>query len=430
MKSIHSFLSNRKLKNASWLIGCRIGQMLIQLGISILLARYLGPANFGVLQYAASLVAFFGSVSTLGLHAVLVKEYIDHPGQPGTVAGTGLVLRFLAGALSAAGCVGLSFFADAGDTQAVWIVALTSLSLILHAFDTLNYWFQAGLRSKITAIAALSGHAMMAIYKVILLMMHADLVWFALAQSVDYLLEAAILLLFFCRDAESRLFFSGAYAVSLLKKSCPFILPALMISLYGQIDKIMLKQMIGEAETGFYATAVTLCGSWTFVLTAILHSCAPAIIEASHSDRSTFEQKNRQLYALIFYLSISVSVLITVLARPLVLLIYGQAYAPAVRPLQILTWYTAFSFLGGARDTWIVCCNRQKYLFWLSGCAAAANIALNYWWIPHFGAAGAAWASLVTQILTVTVIPGMIPAMRPNVRLMWEAVRLKGVFQK
>ena len=126
----------------------------------------------------------------------------------------------------------------------------------------------------------------------------------------------------------------------------------------------------------------------------------------------------------------TVSILITVLARPLILLLYGAAYAPAVRPLQVLTWYTAFSFLGGARDTWIVCRNQQKHLVWLSGGAAAANVLLNFWWIPQFGAVGAAAASLVTQILTVTLIPALIPSMRPNVKLMWEAVRLQGVFSK
>jgi len=430
MKTIQRFLSSRQLKNASWLIGCRIAQMLIQLVVSVLLARFLGPADFGVLQYAASLTAFFGAVSGLGLSAVLVKEYIEHPDAPGMVAGAAIGLRFLAGFLSAAGCVGLSIFVDAGDPQVVWIVALTSVSLVLHTFDNLNYWFQAGLRSKITAIAALSGHALMAVYRCVLLLLHADLRWFALALSVDYLLEAAILLFCFFRETKSRLVFSGRYAVSLLKKSVPFLLPALMVSLYGQIDRVMLKQMVGEAETGFYATAVTLCGAWTFVLTAILHSCAPGIIEASHGAQSAFERKNRQLYALIFYLSMTVSILITVLARPLILLLYGAAYAPAVRPLQVLTWYTAFSFLGGARDTWIVCCNRQKDLIPLSGGAAAANVLLNFWWIPLFGAVGAAAASLVTQILTVTLIPALIPAMRPNVKLMWEAVRLQGVFSK
>ena len=165
MKTIQRFLSSRQLKNASWLIGCRIAQMLIQLVVSVLLARFLGPADFGVLQYAASLTAFFGAVSGLGLSAVLVKEYLEHPAAPGMVAGTAISLRFLAGFLSAVGCVGLSIFVDAGDPQVVWVVALTSVSLVLHTFDNLNYWFQAGLRSKITAIAALSGHALMAVYR-------------------------------------------------------------------------------------------------------------------------------------------------------------------------------------------------------------------------------------------------------------------------
>ena len=50
-------LKNRVFKNASWIIGCKVAQMIINLVVGMLTARYLGPSNYGVINYAASIVA-------------------------------------------------------------------------------------------------------------------------------------------------------------------------------------------------------------------------------------------------------------------------------------------------------------------------------------------------------------------------------------
>ena len=93
-------------------------------------------------------------------------------------------------------------------------------------------------------------------------------------------------------------------------------------------------------------------------------------------------------------------------------------------------WYTAFSYLGVARNPWVVCENKQKYLKYIYIGAAVINVLLNALLIPNFGAAGAAGASLVTQMATTVVLPFAIPALRPNAKLMVEAVCLKGVFNR
>ncbi len=50
----------------------------------------------------------------------------------------------------------------------------------------------------------------------------------------------------------------------------------------------------------------------------------------------------------------------------------------SVMPLRIITWYTAFSYLGVARNAWIVCENKQKYLKWVYGAAAVSNVIFEF----------------------------------------------------
>ena len=51
---IKNLLGNKELKNASWLIIGRVCQMLLSFIISMITARYLGPSNFGLINYGAS----------------------------------------------------------------------------------------------------------------------------------------------------------------------------------------------------------------------------------------------------------------------------------------------------------------------------------------------------------------------------------------
>lgn len=95
-----------------------------------------------------------------------------------------------------------------------------------------------------------------------------------------------------------------------------------------------------------------------------------------------------------------------------------------------MTWYTAFSFLGVARNAWIVSEGHQKYLKYIYGCAAIINVIFNLFFIRLWGGCGAAVASLITQIFTSIVLPMFIRDLRPNAKLMLEAILLKDVFKK
>ena len=200
-----------------------------------------------------------------------------------------------------------------------------------------------------------------------------------------------------------------------------------MVAVYGQTDKIMLKHMISDAEIGFYSTAVSLSGVWCFVLAAIIDSLYPSIMEAGNTDERLFIKRNKQLYALIFYISVFVSLCFTIFGELAISIMYGQAYLPAAAPLRIITWYTAFSYLGVARNAWIVSKNRQKYLIFVYASAALSNVLLNLLFIPRWGASGAAAASLTAQIITTMVAPFFIKGLRENSKMMLDAILLRGI---
>ena len=73
---IKRLMQNAVIKNAGWLIFGRIGQMVISLVVGVLSARYLGPSNYGLINYAAAYTSFFMALCTLGINSVSAPKKV------------------------------------------------------------------------------------------------------------------------------------------------------------------------------------------------------------------------------------------------------------------------------------------------------------------------------------------------------------------
>ena len=421
---------NKEVNNASWLIAGRIVQMLLSLLVGVWTARYLGPKGYGTISYANSYITFFMAFCTLGINAVLVKDLSDQGDQAGTILGTTIGLRIVSSFLSAIAVVGIVGIVDYDEPMTIAVATLCSLSLIFHVFDTFNYWFQYQYKSKMVAIAALIAYIITSIYRLVLLALGRGLLWFALATSVDYIVLGAVLYFFYKRHHGPPLRFCLSTGKQLLKKSYHYILSTMMVAIYGQTDKLMLKQMLDESSVGYYTTATTVCSMWVFILGAIIDSIYPTIIRLYKENYEMYERKNRQLYAIVFYLSFLASFAFVLLGDIAIEILYGSEYRPASPVLKVVTWYTAFSYLGVARNAWYVCENKQKYIKYMYVLTAILNVGLNAILIPLWGAMGAAAASLVTQMFSAIILPLFIKPIRANAVLMLQAISLKDYWDK
>ena len=423
-------INSKEFKNVGWLVCGRIIQMILSLFVGVLTARYLGPANYGLINYGTAYVTFFMSLCTLGINSVIVKEFIDNPDEQGTAIGTTLVLRVVSSVFSAIMIIGISGFINQKEPDTIIVVSLCSIALVFNIFEILNYWFQSQYKSKVTAIATLVAYIATSIYRVILLIFGASVYWFAFATSIDYIVLGLFLFICYKQYNGPAFAFSWMKAKFLFKSSYHYILSGMMVAVYGQTDKLMLKQMLDDTSVGYYAAATAISTMWVFVLQAIIDSVYPTIMKLYKKDYLQFERKNRQLYAIVFYISIFVSLAFILIGDVAIQILYGKQYAPAGMPLKIITWYVAFSYLGVARNAWIVCENKQHYLKYMYLSAAIINVILNLILIPVWGAAGAAAASLITQIFTSIILPLFFKDMRRNSVLMLQAITLKGVFNK
>ncbi len=410
--------NGRVVKNAAWMIGVQILRSILALVISMLTARYLGPSNFGLISYAASVVAFVVPIMQLGLPNILVQEFVDKPRQEGELVGTSVTLNLLSSLACILGVASFVGLVNAGETTTMVVCLLYSLLLVTQAGELVQYWFQARLASKYVSLTALAVYAIVSAYKIFLLISDKSIYWFAVSSALDHALLGAALLCIYKRQSGARLGFSPALAKDLLAKGRYYILANLMVTVFAQTDRIMLKLMLNDAAAGYYSAAVSCAGITSFVFVAILDSMRPMILESKKRDRAQFENNVSLLYSLIIYLSLAQSVAITALAPLLVKLLYGGAYASTVGILQVLVWYSTFSYVGAVRNIWMLAEGKQKYLWVINLSGAIANVVLNACLIPLFGGVGAAVASLLTQIFANVILGAVIPPIRQSHRLM------------
>lgn len=420
---IKYFIKNRIVKNASWLIGGKIAQMVVSFFVGILTARFLGPSNYGLINRTAAFLTFFMPICTLGIHSVIINELISNPKRSEELIGSGIGIRCIASIASMCLIQILVIFFEKGNYLFFWVTFLQSGALFFQSFDLIEYWYQSKLEAKYISIITLVAYIATAGYKIILLILGKGVSWFAFANTLDYLLIAVLYISVYQIRDKKKFVFRWSCVISLLRKSYEFILSSVMVALYAEMDKVMLGEMLNDRAVGLYSVGPKICSMWTFVLSAIINSIRPSIIKAKEQRQEEIYQiRIIQMYSIIFWLSILVSVLFCLFAEFIIVVLYGAEYTGAKSVFRIITWYTGASYLGVARSTWMVCENRQRYEKIIAGLGAISNIILNLLLIPVYGICGAAWATLTTQILTNILFPFLFKDLRENSFLIVKSI--------
>lgn len=425
---ISKLRNNNVITNSTWLILGKIVQSIISFFVGILTTRFLGPNNYGVLNLAMAYVSFAVPLCTLGIHNIIVREFIDSPKKEGELIGSGIAIRILSSLVAIIMLVIIVNLLHPGDKVLIYTSAIYSFVLVFRPFDLFEYWYQSKLLSKISAGIGIVAYILTSIFRVAILFLGKSIYWFAFAYVLDLIIIMILHLLVNKKRGYIKLSYNLKTSWGLIKKSYHYILSVMMVVIYAQMDKVMIGRMMDTSAVGLYSTAVTICGLWTFVLQAIIDSARPAIIKLRKFDRPRYLDRIVQLYSVVIWVSICVSLVICIASPIIITILYGETYRGAIGPLRIVTWYTCFSYLGIARNIWSVCENKQKYekSFALSG--VVSNAVLNHCLISACGINGAAIASLITQIITNVLVPYCIKDTRENALCVLKAFNIKNLF--
>jgi len=391
----------RYFKNSSWMLTEYALKIISAIFVSIYVARYLGPENFGVLSYVLAIVAIFMAISRLGMESILVRDLAKHPEQSKAYMGTAFSLMFVTAIISVIVLSMMTYFVES-DSQIKLYIWIISTGLIFQAFLAIDYSFQAQVKAKYSSIAKSFALAISSIIKIYLVGIQADLLLFAIAYALDYFVVAFMLINTYIikKQPSFLLAYNKKLVKPLLKSAWPMMLSAIAAMLYMRIDQIMIKEMLDAHQLGLYAAATKIYEGWIIVPYVLCISLLPAIVAFKSSVPEKYEENFTKLFALVFWTGIIVAVIATLGGEWIIRLTFGEAFVGASSVLAIVMWTAAFTSLGTVSARYLTVEGMEKKITLRTFVALFVNVILNLILIPNYGINGAAIATFITLLIS------------------------------
>lgn len=386
--------------NSGWLIGDKLLRLFIGLFIGAWVARYLGPARYGKLAYAAAFLAIFQAFSMLGLDSIIVRDIAKDTVSANQVLGTALRLRLLASVISVSVAVYSISILYPGNLELLLLIILVGLGIIFQAADIVDLWFQSQSQSRRTVIAKATSYLIAAAVKIGLIVKSAPLLLFAAAQGGETALSAIALYISYKKYPVFKQWsWNAAVAWKMLHKSYPLMLSGLSIIIYMKSSQLLINELVDSASVGIYSTAQLLSELWYFFPMTIVASVAPVIARKKVDSEIAYTSALENVFGLMWLISIFISIAISFSSVFIVTTLYGEAYHSSASILSIHIFTLIPVCIGVTQSVWLINENKSSLALYQALAGAISSIGLNFLLISKYGIVGAAIATLVSQFI-------------------------------
>jgi len=387
------------LSNIGWLSGDRIIRMLGGLLVGTLVARYLGPDQFGFLNYGIAIYGIFNVVSNLGLDALVVRDVALDSSQECQILGTAFVLKAMASVLTTISAIVAASFLDSHGRTLVIIVALLSFASVSQALDVIDYFFQAHIRSRHTVVPRNIAFVAASFARLAAVFLHSSLLVFAWIAALEIFVGELGLLVSYIRyrGMLPRWNWNMRLSKSLMRESWPLMISGIMIMLYLRIDQVLLGRLSSMEVVGNYTAAIRFSEIWYAIPIIVTTSVMPRLLKTRDADPVKYYERLDIFYRIMILVSAVITVGTLAFGPRVIRLFYGSHFSSAAQILSIHIWTGIFISIG--------CIGGQQYvhekitisLLHRSMISAGINVVLNLLWIPRWGGVGSAMATLVAQ---------------------------------
>ena len=363
----------------------------------LLLARRLGPSDFGIVSFALSLVGWFGLVVDSGTELLSVRDIAREPHRyrelADRVLGLRLVLSILVGGIFVAAVEAFAHSGRVRDTVVLFAVVLPALALNLR-------WMVLGVRSaKAVAAGNVVARAVLALG--ILAFVHGSpdlhrVPFLELAAELAYAVVIGAAVARHFGLARPRVDVTAWIAT--LRQSLPLLVNAFARAAFYSFDIVAIELFLGPRKVGLYTAAskpVLFCtGALGLFSIAFLSSFSSA---GPDEARQLLRRSLRTSFAVCAPLAALLSSA-AVVAVPLV---FGDAYRGAVAALVVLAWRIPIMALSSPLGSALIAAGRQTTLMRNNVVGALALVGGDLFAVPFGGIVGAAAVSVLASILVL-----------------------------
>jgi O-antigen/teichoic acid export membrane protein len=362
-----------------------------------LIARTLGPTQYGELSFVLANYLILEAVSQLGLQNIFKKEVLKNQGQANIIFINTLITRLLSAVFVT---VIFIFFAHelSSDAPMRSLFYLFSGILFLRSFDVIEWYLEAKLdltklnRFKILFVGIVFLVRLYGVYK------DFQILFFAFT----YLLEALFILSFYIvqfRKLITKLEYSIVMIIDFLKRSWHLIFSTLAITLYMKIDQLMIHEILDATELGNYSASVKISELFNFIPMTLSTLLLPLWFKGE-GNKSEIIKKS---FSMVTLPSVIISLSIYIFSPVIIDIIYGSSFTKSSSILRVHIFSLIFVFIGVFVSNYEVYTQNTKHTLRRTIFGAVINILLNLILIPTHGVIGAALSTLISYGLSLVL---------------------------
>ncbi|MBS0030811.1 flippase [Chitinophaga sp. 2R12] len=393
-------------ENSVWLLADKLSKLFPGILVLALLARHLGPQEFGIWSYAVALTTIIGTVAILGMDKIAVKELITgQSSQPVTVS-TVIFMRIMAALCCMLISILIVVLTRPQQPVYLYCTFFSSFTILFQSFDVLDYFYQVKNSIRTVIIPKVSVFILFCLIKTILILLGGSLPAFLWVSVLELLVTYSIILWKYHRQYASAAFSKINFhlAARLLKQCSPLIYSSVLVVLFIKIDLLLLDYMSSATALGNYVVAARISELWYALPTVIATAMLPGLIRKKEENPAAYRESLETWIRLSCWLSIGIAVFITLSSPFIIGLLYGPAYVSAPRILRIHIWACIPVFIAAVVVQYLFVEGRYHLFVYGNAAGLLVNVAVNLWLIPAMAGTGAAIATVAAYTTVYSVM--------------------------
>jgi O-antigen/teichoic acid export membrane protein len=389
---------NKIIKNTAFQLIGGVAAKIIGMLFVIVASRSLGTEGYGKYSFIFTFTSFFSMMASFGVPTIATRELAKNPDDRGRILGDIIILKLVLGFVSVLFCLVFGKILGYGaDLQLGF--KIVCIGLLFSFLDSYRALFQATMQMHYNMYSSVLHDALLLLSALYLAFIRADFVSFVWAGLGCTLVSNMLLTHLGYRLVKPSFSFNKKRLAKLFLESFPLGMASFVVYIYYNADSIMLSKMATMAAVGYYAVAYKFVFMGQMIPQALVTSLFPGFSHDVVHDKKRAEGILELSFRLFGYVAFGLLILGTLYHRNVITLLFGEKYLGASAPLLIFSLSFIFMLPNILFSKYLVAANRQKFIFYVHLASAALNVALNFYAIPRFGAAGAAATTMLSDML-------------------------------
>lgn len=388
--------------NAIWIMLEKSVNIIGLIYINSLMAKYIGPENFGKINISTSIFIFVQTLSWFGGQNIIFKRMSEN-----TKSGIAMAIhtqnlrRIFFLASSGSVLIYLYFFTD----LIVFLFGLANcIATYYIVMDFFSIYNNTQLKSKINTITNVIGLSLALLIRYYIAHFKMPVHYFTIPIIIIPLIPYIMRFIYFkyTTKIKENSKVAGIYNRHMLYAGGALILSSLSADIYTQISSIFLTKIMSYSYLGIYSVALTIGGAWSFIVLSLVTSFFSKIY--SEKNEITVEKLLIKINRIVILLSLIALGGFYLFGGYFIHLLYGDNYMDSVNIIPIIIIGTMFSSLGTICYRYMIKESGYSYLAKKMILCCILTIPLSWLMISSFGINGAAYCFLTVEILSCTLL--------------------------